>query len=1091
MNDSMNERPANTPREDILGASAPHCIGTFRFEGGPRCVGWSPDGTRLAVGFENGEIEALTAEGRSLWRRAVQQGAVGQVAWSPRGEELGSVGVHSRAVWLADAQTGEMRLRCAGAGEVVSVSWSPDGERFVCDAGGGSAHVFSRDGRRVLQSEPMEGSVFGTVWSPDGGLIVLDTGFTAMLAVCDAESGRLLERTKAHKGHISGLGWSPDSRAVCSGSLDRTVAIWDLGPIRCRHRFEIQGQVNSVDWSREGGLVAAGSDDQTVRLWRPDTGEEVAGLRDHAGGVRSVAFSPDGGRLASASRDGTVRIWDVTGLWLSRPTRVASGEVQAYLARQAATVGRRAALASPPPWVPRLPGAAGSCLGVLTAADMEGPGSKEQCGVAMFPDGQRLAVGSSGGVLRCLDLRSGRWLWEYREPDQPSAGNRESPDVAVSPDGTTVAWTMWGWKRVRFLRAEEGQSIGLVPVSGGPWQGVWSPDSRLLAVPMRNSTKLVLLEPGTDSPKIEIQDAEFVAGVGWSPDGQFVAGGCLEHGAKIFEARSGALVRQLGDANVEAVSWSPDGRQLATGDDSGVLRLWSTGDWRQVGEWKVPIEERNVGNRGWMFCSHLVWHPDGRHLALCLFRGGSVAVWDTQENRERLRFEHRPQANAQVLDPWRLAWSPDGAFLVSGHMQNIVCLWDTRELGRAHRPSVPVATRLGPLEPQLQPLIGALAELHRLELYPPLSLLRGLLRLTGGRSVEEALTPLSSHTGVRGLAALRWPLPARVGLAALLLPGVPLAAWKPPLDLTPARLREELATALRGETMEPQAPPVPVAALELAAKEINDRVLTLLAALGPEAVALDPGLPLRLRTRLPQLPALTSAKRRLLGLRLDLASGGQAQGMSAGSDRAGVTTQGTLRSLLPSQLAFPAPVLRAFYYRGDLLYRDRIGREPPRLRPVVLLLDVSPPSFGPVEGLTRAAAHVIATSLLAAGQPVVLVTAGGPGETRILEHPADIVDLWTERSLEAADEAAALRRARALRETLRGGPLEPVVVVLSHVYFAAEAENLPEVPHLRGFFVQYPGRQIRPILAPRCERWETCAPDATVHLEELLGRLVG
>ena len=812
-------------------------------------------------------------------------------------------------------------------------------------------------------------------------------------------------------------------------------------------------------------------------------------MRDHADEVWSVAFSPDGGRLASASADGTVRIWDVTGLLLSGAPHVAASGIQSYLARQAATVGRRAALTSPPPWVPRLPGAAGSCLGVLTAADIEGPGSKNKCGVGMLPDGQRLAVGFSGGVLRCFDLRSGRWLWEYREPDHPGAGNRASNDLAVSPDGTTVAWTMWSWHRVRFLRAEEGQPVGLVPVSGSPWQGVWSPDSRLLAVSMSND-KIALLEPGTDGPNRELQGGSRVWGVDWSPDGRFLAVGC-NPGAQVLEVQTGMMARRFGETDRATVRWSPDGRQLATGDNGGVVRLWSTGDWQQVGEWKVPIEERNVSDPTWYFFTHLVWHPDGRHLALCLFRGGSVVVWDTQENRERLRFEHRPRADARVAHPWRLAWSPDGAFLVSGHYQNTVCLWDTRELGRAHRPSVPVATRLGPLEPQLQPLIGALAELHRLELYPPLSLLRGLLRLTGGRSVEEALTPLSSHTGVRGLAALRWPLPARVGLAALLLPGVPLAAWKPPLDLTPARLREELATALRGETMEPQAPPVPVAALELAAKEINDRLLTLLAALGPEAVALDPSLPLRLRTRLPQLPALTSAKRRLLGLRLDLASGGQAQGMSAGSDRAGVTTQGTLRSLLPSQLAFPAPVLRAFYYRGDLLYRDRIGREPPRLRPVVLLLDVSPPSFGPVEGLTRAAAHVIATSLLAARQPVVLVTAGGPGQTRILEHPADIVDLWTERSLEAADEAAALRRARALRETLRGGPLEPVVVVLSHVYFAAEAENLPEVPHLRGLFVQYPGRQVRPILAPRCERWETCAPDATAHLEELLGRLVG
>jgi len=42
----------------------------------------------------------------------------------------------------------------------------------------------------------------------------------------------------------------------------------------------------------------------------------------------------------------------------------------------------------------------------------------------------------------------------------------------------------------------------------------------------------------------------------------------------------------------------------------------------------------------------------------------------------------------------------------------------------------------------------------------------------------------------------------------------------------------------------------------------------------------------------------------------------------------------------------PPDVLAMRHLRGDLLYRAQTGGEPPRLRPTVILLDVSPPTGG-------------------------------------------------------------------------------------------------------------------------------------------------
>jgi hypothetical protein len=68
----------------------------------------------------------------------------------------------------------------------------------------------------------------------------------------------------------------------------------------------------SVAFSQDGSRVVSGSVDKTVRIWNVTTGEAEAELKGHTDWVRSVAFSQDGSHVVSGSRDETVRIWNVT-----------------------------------------------------------------------------------------------------------------------------------------------------------------------------------------------------------------------------------------------------------------------------------------------------------------------------------------------------------------------------------------------------------------------------------------------------------------------------------------------------------------------------------------------------------------------------------------------------------------------------------------------------------------------------------------------------------------------------------------------------------------------------------------------------------
>lgn len=140
---------------------------------------------------------------------------------------------------------------------------------------------------------------------------------------------------------------------VASGSVDKTLMIWNLAPKARAFRFVgHQDAITGVHFSPSGSLVATSSKDRTVRLWTPNMyagpsycwvvllstftsfsplflgaslifkicshvffarcskGESKV-FKAHTAAVRSVHFSRDGHRLATASDDKTVKVWSV------------------------------------------------------------------------------------------------------------------------------------------------------------------------------------------------------------------------------------------------------------------------------------------------------------------------------------------------------------------------------------------------------------------------------------------------------------------------------------------------------------------------------------------------------------------------------------------------------------------------------------------------------------------------------------------------------------------------------------------------------------------------------------------------------------
>ena len=108
------------------------------------------------------------------------------------------------------------------------------------------------------------------------------------------------------------VGHARDLLAACQGNLRG----WEydyLDTLFNKNQRTLRGHTDmviSVAFSPDGKRLVSGSLDKTVKVWDAQTGQETLTLKGHTGGVLSVAFSPDGKRLVSGSEDKTVKVWD-------------------------------------------------------------------------------------------------------------------------------------------------------------------------------------------------------------------------------------------------------------------------------------------------------------------------------------------------------------------------------------------------------------------------------------------------------------------------------------------------------------------------------------------------------------------------------------------------------------------------------------------------------------------------------------------------------------------------------------------------------------------------------------------------------------
>jgi WD40 repeat protein/serine/threonine protein kinase len=511
--------------------------------GGISCLAFAADARSLVVGYYDGALGLVDlASGQETAHRNVHQTRVFTVAVSPQSKKFLSGSIDG-AIHLWDRASDQpVRRLSVGLRAPQNALFSPDGKIIVV-TGSGRLTAWNVDTGDKLAELESQGRRMA--FSPDGKTLVIggeDAVVQTEITFLDTVAWTPYKVIRGHGNWIMSLAIAPAGESLVSGSLDRSVKLWDIRPtgnltaINDQQRRE--GEFVQVALSADGKRLITGQHKQSAVVWDMETGKEIAFLRGHQPwsvgdeiatnrSTFAVAISPQGDKYATGGRDGQVIIWDAaTNKELRRftsPSRISA--------------------------------------------------------LQFTPDGQSLATVNSGSIIR-WGIGPGKLINVIPHRKGTVVAIRFTPDgrrlYSAGPDPFVRVWDTASGQLQRELRCGESNLFSFA---------LSADEETLVTGGADGIARLWDIQTGQARGVLK-GHASAVSAVAISPDGKRVVTGSYDRTVRIWDIKTAQELISFRNHNswicLDSIAFSADGRLLMTAGMDRVAKLWAAATAQEV-----------------------------------------------------------------------------------------------------------------------------------------------------------------------------------------------------------------------------------------------------------------------------------------------------------------------------------------------------------------------------------------------------------------------------------------------------------------------------------------------------------------------------